>query len=102
MKSMLITLVASLGIALHISSQASTQAVDLSTCVVNGSTGLIVPPSNDDTWKVLVPAAASYASVTCSTGSLIDFYGVIYPNTWASTPSAEWISPSVDANGLAK
>jgi hypothetical protein len=68
----------------------TTQTVDLSTGVVNGTTTRIAPGSNDDTWLVMVPGGSSYVSVACANDLTA---------AWANDLSVRWLSTSVDASG---
>ncbi|HXO22732.1 MAG TPA: hypothetical protein VOA87_22655 [Thermoanaerobaculia bacterium] len=78
----------------------ATQVVDLSTGVANGGGGLIAVATNDPKWQLEVPGG-TFAPVPCTNGSLIDLFGTLHPNTWASDPSARWLSPYIDTSGNA-
>ncbi|MCW3085586.1 MAG: hypothetical protein JWP12_2952 [Bacteroidetes bacterium] len=81
--------------------QTITQVVDLSTGVVNGSSSLITPGTNDDTWQI--SSGGSFSSVVC-TDDLLRSGSVIItgPTAWPVTPLAHWLSPFTNTAGDAE
>ncbi|MGZ4036139.1 MAG: hypothetical protein ACXVP4_14895, partial [Bacteroidia bacterium] len=76
----------------------STQVIDLSTGVVNGTSTLIAPTNYYDTWQVEVPGSSTFVNVKCTNGSLFDGF-TVWPSTWAGDSHVRWVSPYIDGSG---
>jgi hypothetical protein len=83
------TVCALMGISFFANSQ-STQTVDLSTGVVNGTSTLIAVAATDDTWTVQVPGSSTYTNIKCADN---------FSPPWGNNPNARWISPYQSASG---